>query len=286
MEKGSVEGFRRVHTAAVVGLGLMGGSFAKGLTALGLRVVGIDCDGRAEEAALADGAIAAAGTAHLGEAELVVFAAPAEAIEPFVRAHREAFREGAVLTDISGVKGRGAESVTRWLRADVDFVSAHPMAGREGAGYGRSSASIFAEANYLLVPSERNRPSSLRLVEDMARALGASHIERVSPGEHDRRIAYTSGLPHAAAAALMASASFDERAKYFMAGGFRDVTRIADLNGALWAALFLENRENMLRELDRYEEALRRLRAALAAEDGAALRAFLDGAGARKRSMA
>lgn len=275
-----------VRTAAVVGLGLMGGSYAKRLTELGLRVIGIDRTEATETAALRDGAIAAAGPAHLAEAELVIFAVPEAATEAFVRTHAGVFRRGAVLTDAAGVKRGGAARIEALLPEDVDFVSAHPMAGREGAGYGQSSAAIFRGANYILVPSARNRPSSLRLVRRLAEALGAAHIEETTPEAHDRMLAYTSGLPHAAAAAVMESASFRREARYFIAGGFRDVTRIADINGALWADLFLENRENMLRELARYEEALSRLRRALAAEDREALRDFLDSAGRRKRSLA
>lgn len=272
-------------TVAVVGLGLMGGSFAKALSAKGIRVVGINRTRAAEEAALADGAIAAAGAAHLSEAHLVIFCTPEGATEALVRAWRSVFRPGAVLTDIAGVKRQGAARIEALLREDVDFVSAHPMAGREGAGYGQSSQLIFQGANYLLIPSARNQPRSLALVRALARVLGAAHIEEVTAEAHDAILAYTSGLPHAAAAAVMASPSFTGEVQHFIAGGFRDVTRIADMNGALWTELFLENRENMLRELDRFMAALGELRAALAGEDRRALRAFLDRAGQRKRSL-
>lgn len=285
-ENGSMEKDLRGMTAAVVGLGLMGGSYAKGLTRAGVRVIGINRTRAAEEAALRDGAVAAAGLAHLGEAQLVIFCTPEGATEAFIREHRGDFRRGAVLTDIAGVKRGGAGRIEAVLPVDIDFVSAHPMAGREGAGYGQSSPDVFAGSNYILVPSARNRRSSLALVRQLAEVLGAAHIEAVTPEEHDRIMAYTSGLPHAAAAAVMESASFRPEMRHFIAGGFRDVTRIADINGALWTELFLENRENMLRELERYEAALETFRRALAAEDRTALRAFLERAGRRKRSLA
>ena len=272
-------------TAAVVGLGLMGGSYAKALTAAGLRVIGINRTKAEEAAALADGAVAAVGMEHLSEAELVVFCTPAQVTAAFIQAHWQKFRRGAVLTDAAGVKRGGAATIEAFLPPDVDFVSAHPMAGREGAGYGQSSPDIFKGCNYLIIPSARNQPCSLSLVKAMARMLGAAHIEEVNPEAHDRMLAYTSGLPHAAATAIMASESFREEARYFIAGGFRDATRIADINGALWAELFLENRENMLRELDRYMDALAAFRTALEAKDAEALQAFLDRAGERKRSM-
>lgn len=280
-----MEGQFTVTTAAVVGLGLMGGSYAKRLTELGCRVIGINRTKAAEDEALADGAIAAAGTAHLGEAELVVFATPEGVTEEFVRTHGKEFRRGAVLTDAAGVKDGGAARIEALLRPDVDFVSAHPMAGREGAGYGQSSAAIFRGCNYILVPSKRNRPASLALVRRMAEALGAAHIKEVTAEAHDEILAYTSGLPHAAAAAVMASDSWREDARYFAAGGFRDVTRIADINAALWTGLFLENRDNMLRELDRYAAALARFRRALDERDAEGLRDFLALAGERKRRL-
>lgn len=184
-------------TAAVVGLGLMGGSYAKGLTRAGVRVIGINRTRAAEEEALRDGAVAAAGLAHLGEAQLVIFCTPEGATEAFIREHRGDFRRGAVLTDIAGVKRGGAGRIEAVLPVDIDFVSAHPMAGREGAGYGQSSPDVFAGSNYILVPSARNRRSSLALVRQLAEVLGAAHIEAVTPEEHDRIMAYTSGLPHA-----------------------------------------------------------------------------------------
>lgn len=272
-------------TAAVVGLGLMGGSYAKRLTALGMRVVGIDRTKAVEAQALADGAIAAAGTAHLGEAALVIFATPERVTETFIQAHRDAFRPGAVLTDAAGVKDGGAARIEALLREDLDFVSAHPMAGREGAGYHRSSPEIFQGCSYILVPSARNRPGALALVRELAAALGAARIEEAAPEAHDAILAYTSGLPHAAAAAVMASDSWREDAGHFAAGGFRDVTRIADINAALWTGLFLENRANMLRELDRYMAALERLRRALDKKDAAALQDFFTLAGERKRRL-
>lgn len=270
-------------TFCVVGMGLIGGSYAKRLTALGARVIGVNRSAAPLEAALADGAIAAAGEAHLGEADVVIFAVPEAVTEAFVRGHAGDFKAGAVLTDAAGVKEGRAPEIQALLPAGADFISAHPMAGREGGGYGQSDGAIFQGCNYILVPQAGNAPAHVMLVRELALALGSGHVAEVTAEEHDRIIAYTSDLPHVIAAALVSSASLDEKTQYFIAGGFRDTTRIADINGPLWAGLFLANRENVLREISRYQAALDDFTRRLAARDEAALLAYLEEAKRRRR---
>lgn len=272
-------------TFAVVGMGLIGGSYAKRLKELSARVVGVNRSAAPLSEALADGTIDAAGEAHLGEADVVIFATPENVTEAFVRTHAGDFKAGAVLTDAAGVKQGGAARILSLLSRGVDFVSAHPMAGREGSGYEMADARIFDGANYILVPTPGNRPESLALVRALALALGSGHVAEVTPEEHDRIIAYTSDVLHAVAASIMNSPSFSEATKYFTAGAFRDMTRIADINSTLWTALFFDNRENVLEEIRRFQSALTRFTKALEMKDEAAMRAFLDTSRERKRGM-
>lgn len=272
-------------TFAVVGLGLIGGSYAKRLTELGARVVGVNRSEAPLAAALADGAIAAAGEMFLPEADVVIFATPEAVTEAFIRAHLADFKDGALLTDAAGVKTGAAARILEILPETLDFVSAHPMAGREGAGYGESRADIFFGRNYILVPEAGNRAASVAFVRRLALALGAAHVAEVSRAEHDRVIAYTSDLPHVLATSVMNSRSFNAETRHFVAGGFLDATRIADINAKLWTELFFDNRENVLEEIRRFEAALSDFKDALTRRDADKMEKFLEISRERRSGM-
>lgn len=272
-------------TIAIIGLGLMGGSFAHRFHALGCHVIGLNRTKSVAETAKNLHLVDSIEEKDLKKADIVIFCTPAEATLIFIRDHLDLFKEGAVLTDIAGVKKDFSRRIREFLRKDLDFVSGHPMCGREGAGLFQSDGGIFQNANYILIPEEGNRPENLRLIEDMAYALGCSHVAIVTAEEHDRAIAYTSDLTHVLATAIMNSESFNGNTKYFTGGSFRDMTRIADINAWLWRELFLANREKLLDEIDRFSAALSEIRGALDEEDGARIEAFLDKAGQRKRAM-
>lgn len=272
-------------TFAVVGMGLIGGSYAKRLTELGARVIGINRSESPLKEALADGAIADAGEEFLGEADVVIFATPEAVTESFIRAHLGNFKKGAVLTDAAGVKTGGARRILEILPEGLDFISAHPMAGREGEGYGQARADIFDGRNYLIVPEPENRAEYIALIRRLALALGCSHVEEISRAEHDRIIAYTSDMPHAVAASIMNSRSMESRMKYFVAGGFLDVTRIADINSRLWTELFMDNRENLLEEIRRFNEALADFTDALERRDAEKMKHFLSNSRERRSGM-
>lgn len=272
-------------TFAVVGMGLIGGSYAKRLTELGALVVGVNRSAAPLKQALADGAISASGEALLSLADVVIFATPEAVTERFIAEHLQDFKSGAILTDAAGVKKGGAARIEAMLTRGVDFISAHPMAGREGSGYEMADGAIFDGANYILVPTEGNRPEHLDFVEALALALGCRHVARVSPAEHDRIIAYTSDVLHVIAASIMNSPSWNRETKHFTAGAFRDMTRIADINSALWTSLFLENKKNVLAEIGYFRAALDRFAEALSAEDTEAMTDFLDMSRERKEEM-
>ncbi len=273
----------KYFTFCVVGMGLIGGSYAKRLKELGARVVAVNRSAAPLEAALAESAIDAAGVEHLREADIVIFAVPEDVTEAFVRTHAGDFKKGAVLTDAAGVKEGRAPVIQSLLPAGADFISAHPMAGREGGGYGQSDGRIFVGCNYILVPQKENAPAHVALIREMALALGSRSVPEVTAEDHDRIIAYTSDLPHAAAAALVASPSLDGETHRFIGGGFRDATRIADINGPLWTKLFLANRDNLLREIARYRAALDELNDLLERKDEKGLALYLERAGERRR---
>ena len=276
--------FRKIPIA-VIGLGLMGGSFAKRLKELGHPVIGLNRTESVAKEALAMGIVDSIDPKDLKKAEIVIFCTPERGTLSFIKEHLSLIHEKAVLTDIAGVKNGFAGEIKALLPEGMDFVSGHPMCGREVAGLAQADGSIFDGANYVLIPEPWNRKEHLELVKRMAEELGCAHVPVVTAEEHDRAIAYTSDLTHAVATALMNSSSYSEKTKYFIGGSFRDETRVADINGKLWTSLFRANREKLLEEIDRFSEALQQLRGAIAAEKEEEITAFLEEAGRRRREM-
>lgn len=276
--------FRKIPIA-VIGLGLMGGSFAKRLKELGHPVIGLNRTESVAKEALAMGIVDSIDPKDLKKAEIVIFCTPERGTLSFIKEHLSLIHEKAVLTDIAGVKNGFAGEIKALLPEGMDFVSGHPMCGREGAGLAQADGSIFDGANYVFIPEPWNRKEHLELVKRMAEELGCAHVPVVTAEEHDRAIAYTSDLTHAVATALMNSSSYSEKTKYFIGGSFRDETRVADINGKLWTSLFLANREKLLEEIDRFSEALQQLRGAIAAEKEEEITAFLEEAGRRREMM-
>lgn len=273
---------------AIIGLGLIGGSFAKALRRLQVRqIIGVEMNkaslAMAKEQGLVDIALAEAGP-ELAQADVIICAIYPEAIADFIETNVQFFNKNALITDAAGIKGNMISRVQKVLPNGMEFISGHPMAGRQSSGLAMSSADIFVNANYIIVP-ERNSEAGIGWLEDFAKALGCGSTVRVTPEEHDSIIAYTSNLPHVTAVALMDSASFDEKTKYFVAGSFRDGTRVADINPELWSSLFLANRDKVAEEIDKYMEQLALWRDALRAGDEEQLKSFMRLAAARRKEL-
>lgn len=270
---------------AVIGLGLMGGSFAERLTELGCFVIGFNRTVETAERALTMGIVKSVDPEELKKAEIVIFCTPVKGTLAFMREHADWLKAGAILTDIAGVKDHTWPLIRELLPPGMDFVQAHPMCGREGAGLSQADGTIFRDCNYVLIPEKENKPENLALIAALARALGAWHVPQVTSEAHDRFIAYTSGLPHAVAASLMNSESYEKDTGMFIGGSFTDATRVADINGRLWTSLFLSNRDKILAEMDSFQESLCKLRKALETEDAEALCEFFKEAKRRRREM-
>lgn len=273
----------------IVGLGVIGGSYAMALKAAGLGpVAGMDVDQAALDQALAMGIIQQGGRpdkALLGQCHLVIIALYPALVPGFLAEHRDHFRENCLITDATGVKYQLSLKLEGLLRPDVDFVMGHPMAGREKMGLAFASAQVFQGANYILVPTPRNREENLRRVEALARALGFASVRRVDPQTHDQLIAYTSQLPHAMAVALMNSDRPGRETGRFIGDSYRDLTRIARINDKLWAELFLENKEALLEAMDRFTQQLALIRQAVVQEDEAALRGLMRKSTRRREAL-
>lgn len=276
-------------TFAIVGLGLIGGSYAKALRNLKVRkILGMDISHGIARACLnanmIDEVIEADGS-NLKEADVIICSVYPEAIVGFVRQNVQNFAEGMLMTDATGVKGTMPHDIQALLPESCEFISGHPMAGRQGSGLGMSDAAIFNNSNYIIVPTEKNSPEAVHWLEEFAKALGCARSVKVSMEDHDKIIAYTSDLPHITAVALVNSASYNENTQYFIAGGFRDATRVADINPDLWSDLFLSNRANVIAEIENYQKQLERWKKAIEDNDRETLKEIMREAGPRRRQL-
>lgn len=274
---------------AVIGLGLMGGSYAKALRRLDAGgIIGVELNEavlrQAMQQGLIDVGVTAAGE-ELRQADVIICAVYPEAVASFVKDSVQFFKSDVLLTDISGIKGDLPRRVQSLLKPGMEFISGHPMAGRQASGFDMASADIFTGANYIIVPERHNTPEAVEWLAKFALALGCRHTVQVNPTQHDGIIAYTSNLPHVLAVSLMDSASYDDKTKYFVAGSFRDGTRVADINPELWSSLFLANKDHVIEEIDKFAAQLTIWRQALEAGDAEVLKKIMAQAAQRRKEL-
>ena len=259
----------------IVGLGLMGGSYARGLKRLGFHVTAIDKDPESVSWALEHGIVDLAYD-HVEEeavrtADAAIFALYPGVFLQWIRDWQHLFKPGLRITDVTGVKSCVVYDIQAALRDDVEFIAAHPMAGREVSGVQNSDERIFRDANYIVVPTEKNTPEAIAWCESLGRILGCRHIARLSPEEHDEMIGFVSQLTHCIAVSLMTCSDNTHLVDY-TGDSFRNLTRIARINDAMWSELFLMNKEPLLKQMDVFIRELENFRAMLAAEDREGMR--------------
>ncbi|MBP3599560.1 MAG: prephenate dehydrogenase [Clostridia bacterium] len=242
----------------IVGLGLLGGSYAKGLKKLGFTVNAITKDRFSIDYAMENGIIDNGTTdvnpEMVAEADLVVFALYPHTFIEWIKANQQYFKSGAIITDVTGVKGCVVHEIQDILRDDVEYIAAHPMAGKEVSGVVNSDDTIFKGANYIVVPTEKNTPEAIELCRNLGEILGFKQVAELSVEEHDRMIAFLSQLTHCIAVSLMCCNNTPGLESY-TGDSFRDLTRIARINDEMWSELFLSNREVLLEEMERFRSS-------------------------------
>ncbi len=259
----------------LVGLGLIGGSYAKALKKKGFSVSAIDKDPHAIDYALKEGIIDKGYTEPQNEtfddADLLIFALYPQVFLDFIRDNQHKFKKNAILTDVTGVKSPIVGEVQAMLREDLEFIAAHPMAGREVYGVENSDDTIFHNANYIVVPTEKNKAETIDLCKLLGAVLGFSRITLLTPEEHDDMIAFVSQLTHIIAISLMTCNDNTHLVDY-TGDSFRDLTRIARINDKMWSELFDLNKEALLKQMDIFSEEFSVLRALLAEGDHEGMR--------------
>lgn len=270
----------------IVGLGIMGGSFAKSIRQNILSQAGATgkiiacnrstaCLVQAKNEGIVDETFTSDEAAKmLPLCDVLFICLYPHATLDFMRAYRDCFKSGAIVTDISGVKGIFEEALPGILRPDVDFIIGHPMAGGEKESYANSSAQFFVNHNYILCPSQFNKAENLDLMRCLVTEMGFSRITETSCGTHDYKIGFTSQLCHVIASALVESAE-DPEITAFGGGSFEDLTRIALINAPLWTELFISNKEKLVAHIENFERKMDELKKYIREADADGLKAML-----------
>ena len=259
----------------VIGLGLIGGSFAKAAAQAGHKVHVWNRTRATADRAVAEGVAAGVLGDDLGACDVVLVALPPNAVAPWIDAHQATFKKGAIVTDATGVKGTICAALEKYAFQDRwTFVGGHPMAGKEVSGWANASADLFRNASMILTPYPSCGRGPLDALEAFFRELGFGRVVFTTPQHHDRMIALTSQLAHVVSSAYIQDPLAQDHAGY-SAGSFNDMTRVARLDPAIWTDLFLANRDALLVTLEGLVARLDGYRAALAARDADALRALL-----------
>ncbi|MCI9302865.1 prephenate dehydrogenase [Clostridium sp.] len=259
----------------IVGLGVVGGGYAMALKEAGYtEVYGIDNNIETLRKAKSLGIIKEGYTDEkeiIKIADLIVLAVYPNLVKKFIINNKEDFKDGAIITDVTGIKQLFIDEITSILPKNIDFVFAHPMAGREKKGIDYATNKVFKGANFLITVTDNNKAENLELIENLAYKMGFKNVKKISPKYHDEMIAFTSQLPHALAVALINSDVEGRNTGEFIGDSYRDLTRIANINEALWSQLFLGNKENLLKAIYNFEEELDKIKNCLEHEDKEAL---------------
>lgn len=247
----------------IVGLGLIGGSYAKSLTKKGFYVTAITKEQESIDYALNEKIISRGynyvDKTAVKEADLVIFALYPKVFSEWIERYQHLFKSGAVITDVTGVKSCIVYEIQDKLRSDVEFIAAHPMAGREVYGVQNSDDRIFYGANYIVVPTEKNTEHAIKLCRDLGILLGFERISTLTPEEHDDMIGFVSQLTHCIAVSLMTCCDNEHLVDY-TGDSFRDLTRIARINEDMWSELFILNKEALLSQMDVFAKEFNNLR--------------------------
>lgn len=259
----------------VAGLGLIGASIAKALKKNTAHyVMGWNRTKSVCERALAEGVVDETGAleALIPKADITFINLYEEGIVPFVLNNRALFKSGSIVADSCGVKTKICRRLEREA-FDFSFIGAHPMAGREVSGYENSLPTLFDNASFICTPTNAPKAKTDALVE-LAKEMGFKRTVVTTPEHHDEMIAFTSQIAHVLACSYVLSPLAPMHSG-FSAGSYRDVSRVARINGEMWSGLFIANKEPLINEIDDLVSNLERFKKAISEEDTDTLKALM-----------
>lgn len=252
----------------IVGLGMIGGSYAMGLNEKGIIPYGFDINEVTMDYAISNNIIRDETDVQkiLPEVDLVVLCLYPNLNIEWIRNNQKYLKSGTIITDVTGIKKYLIEEVSTFIRSDIEFVPSHPMAGREISGIKGSNPEVFKSANFIIVPMQSNKEESVCLIKELAIALEFKNIEVLSVEKHDDVVSFLSQLTHVIAISLMNSRDVEHMIR-FTGDSFRDLTRISKINEKLWSELFLLNKEQLVKDINNFKNELDSFKILLENED-------------------
>ena len=277
--------FNKDTEILIIGLGVIGGGYAKALTNAGYKVNCITKNQEDIDYALKNKFISF-GTTKLdaeliAKCKLIIFAIYPKALVEWIEKNQSLLSAGTLITDVTGVKAGVVDKIQPILREDVEYVSAHPMAGREASGVRYSDANVFKGANFIVINTQKNTKEGIETCKKLGEILGFSRISELSIEEHDKMIAFLSQLTHCIAVSLMTCNQEPNLEKY-TGDSFRDLTRIAKINDRMWSELFSLNKDCLLEQMDLFIDEFNKLRAMIDKGDEQSMREMMRKATERR----
>ena len=247
----------------IIGLGLIGGSYAKGFTKNGIKVYAYNRNPSAinyakENNIIVDGTSELSADYIFQFDRIVISLYPKIFIE-FIDKYGKDLKDGTIITDVTGVKESIVNTIQSKLDEGIEFIPAHPMAGKEVSGVENADEKIFENANYIITPTEKNTDKGIAFAEEIGKILKFRKISYLTVKEHDEMIAFLSQLTHCIAVSLMTCKNSKELVNY-TGDSFRDLTRIANINENMWTELFMMNKNALLKEIDSFINCITHLR--------------------------
>ncbi len=278
--------FDKEANILIIGLGVIGGSYAAALSDKGYKVDCITMEQSGIDFAKERGMIRYGTTKVekelVSNADLIIFAIYPAAFVEWVDTYGHLFKKGAWVTDVTGVKSTVVREVEKRMPEGVEFISAHPMAGREQSGVEFSDPAVFKGANYIVTPTKRSSAEAIELCKRLGSELGFARISELTPEEHDVMIGYLSQLTHCIAVTLMNCGNLEGLEKY-TGDSFRDLTRIAKINDKMWSELFISNKDALIHQMDIFLKEFSDFRWLLANENREEMRAKMRASTERRK---
>ncbi|MCD8027358.1 MAG: prephenate dehydrogenase [Erysipelotrichaceae bacterium] len=270
----------------VVGLGVVGGSYVQALKGLGYDVYGVDLDEETLRQAKEDGCIIEGyQDAHdiVKKSDMTIICLYPSQVLDFIATHE--FKSGSLVTDVVGIKSYFLEKALKLISDDVEYVSGHPMAGKESRGYTYASKDVFIDANYIIIEHEKNTKEAIEFMCQFVSKLGFKTARIMSPYDHDEIISFTSQLSHVIAVSLIDSDTQKFDTKKYTGDSYRDLTRIANINEELWCELFLNNKKFLLQSINNFEKQFDKLKGAIINDDSDTMIEMFKEAAKRREAL-
>lgn len=270
----------------ICGLGLIGASLAKTLKKnTNHTVLGWNRTESVTEKALRDGVIDKTGDIDslMAEADITFINFYPEAIVPFILEHKNSFKKDSVVTDSCGIKTKICRAMEK-EKLDFYFIGAHPMAGREVGGYDNSLDNLYDNASFIVTPVDGTPRNKVDALVGLAESMGFARTVVTTPEHHDEMIAFTSQIAHVLACSYVLSPLAPSHAGY-SAGSYRDVSRVARINADMWADLFIDNKEALVKEIDDLVSNLMQFKYNIVNEDSPALKDLMNRANKIKEEI-